>query len=41
LSDFELNQFQRYCFDQPLADDELEGVKAVVAHNKPVCCESV
>jgi hypothetical protein len=35
LNDFELNEFQRKCFNGPLEAGEIEGVKAVVkVHNE-------
>ncbi|CAG8515241.1 11064_t:CDS:10 [Ambispora gerdemannii] len=35
LNDDELNEFQRKCFNAPLQQQELEGVKVVVKDNEP------
>lgn len=35
LNDEELNEFQRKCFNAPLQQQELEGVKDVVRENEP------
>lgn len=35
LNDEELNAFQYLCFGQPLSEDELDSVKAMVAERMP------